>query len=589
MNRFRTILIAAYLLLSAGLSWGDQVSGTAKTVLEEPVDPMNTSLIKGYADQVGGNGNQFLAQYQQRYRSPQTLAGTVFEVVVQQPDGSVIKIGEGKTGADGSYSTDIPTQYQGALTDGKVSLVFYADTDRANVTRPVWAIGALSMSKIPESGEIPIGPGGGELIIGSNDTPYSRELAGSNHLMKTVDLLNAKVESAKSYMPENLRQTANLGKADIFYPSDEKIGLTIYNQVTSGSTLMTYNPLFGKKWIEVKGEDANNNLDEEKFDFFGHEYGHYVFSNLVGGDYAGYVANVENHDLGAITGNEKFATNESFAYFFAGVSQDLPQSIYKKDFMAQIKSEYVWNQRSGTPDGWGRTAADIKISQDRAKAKIKQQLDALELKVQSYENLTPAERNTIEGYLTEYLNEIYFGGQFSKDEALGKIMAVIASRKPKNVEEFMAGWKELYPADSNKLNAVMTRVDRKIFEDIKEYIRQKREWLDGLGPATTPPPVQASFIPGGLAVSPVNSNEFYVTDNSSGHLLTIIPGEFGGYSQIPLLYGLEQPGDVDIADGGRSLTMAEKSKVRKVFFGLTAVIKNVTGQPLTGAGVVLQG
>ena len=284
MRRFITILILAYLVLVTGVVWADPVTGKVKTVLEEKDKPLDNELKKSYANQVGGNGDQYLAQYQQRYRSPQTVSGAVFEVVVKQPDGSLLKISEGKTGADGSYATDIPAQYQSALADGKVSLVFYADTDRSNVTRPVWAIGALNMSKYEKSGEIPIGPGGGDLTIGSNDTAFSKEFAGSNHLMKTVDILNSKVEQAKTWMPESLRQKADLGKVDIFYPSDEKTWLSFdhqgknyRNKVTSGSTLMTYHPLTGKKWIEVKGEDANKVLDEEKFDFFGHEYGHYVF------------------------------------------------------------------------------------------------------------------------------------------------------------------------------------------------------------------------------------------------------------------------------------------------------------------------
>ena len=135
----------------------------------------------------------------------------------------------------------------------------------------------------------------------------------------------------------------------------------------------------------------------------------------------------------------------------------------------------------------------------------------------------------------------------------------------------------------------MTRVDKRIFEEIKDYIREKREWLDNLGDATVPQPVQASFIPGGLAVSPVNRNEFYVTDNSAGRLLAIVSNEFGSYRQIELLNGLDHPGDVDIADGGRSLVFTEQSKVRKVFFGLTGVITDGTGQPLTGASVVFRG
>jgi len=593
MNRLMTILISAYLVLAAVVSWADPVSGTVKTVLEETESAKNlaldNSLKKSYADQVGANGDQYLAQYQQRYRGLQTLSGTAFEVVVKQPDGSLLKISEGKTGTDGSYSTDIPSQYQSALADGKVSLVFYADTDRSNVTRPVWAIGALMQSKYEKSGEIAIGPGGGELTISSNDTPYSREFTGSNHLMKTVDKLNSKVDTAKAWMPENLRQSADLGKVDIFYPSDEKIGLSIMNKITSGTTAMTYHPLTGKRWIEVKGEDANKVLDEEKFDFFGHEYGHYVFAGLVGGDYASYSVDVEKHDLGAITGNEKFATNESFAYFFAGVSQELPQSLYKKDYIAFAKNEYIWNEKETSPAGWGATPADAKSNRDRAIGSMKRTLDELEAKVNSYENLTPADRNTIEGYFTEYLNEIYFGGQFNKDEALGKTMSVIAAKKPKNVDEFIAGWKEMFPGDAGKLDQVMINVDKKIFEEIRDYIRQKREWLDSLGVGTTAQPVPASFIPGGLAVSPVTASEFYVTDNSAGRLLAIIPGDFDGYRQIALLTALDRPGDVDISDGGRSLVLAEQSKVRKLFFGLTAVINDAAGQPLTGAGVVLQG
>jgi hypothetical protein len=589
MKRFLFALTAA---VACFLFWGahcwaeGDVSGNVTTSCDETDTPLTTSIIKTYADQVGGTGkgNSYLSQYRQRYRAPQTLSGATYEIVVKQTDGTSVKIGEGKTDVNGKYSVTVPDQYKGQLATGNISLVFYADTDSAAVTKPVWVIGAASLTQYAKSGEIPLGPNGGDLNIKRSDTPYTNEFTATNNLLKTVDSLKAKVETAKSYMPGDVQSTTNLGKADVFYPGDQKPGLSIGNLVFSGETLMGYNATNGKKWIEVKGGDATNILDEEKFDFFGHEYGHYVFSNLVGSDYSSYCANVQNHDLGAITGNERLATNESFAYFFAGLDQDLPQSLYKKNYMEQAKSEYMWNYRSSRPGLWG---SDPENAQKMAKNLIKKQLDELENKVNQYESLPPAEMNTVEGYFTEFLNEIYFGGYYPKDEALGKIMGVIAKKKPKNVDDFIAGWIDLY--GSSNIDTIRQKVSNRVFSEIRNYIQAKRDWLASLGENTpyTPPP--ASYIPGGMAVSPVDRHEIYVTDNTNGRLLMLIPGDFKSVRQITLMKGLNHPGDVDMAENGRALVVAEADKVRKLFFGLTATITDSSGAPLPGADVVING
>jgi hypothetical protein len=587
MKRFLFLVsISACFSLWSVTCVADQISGKVTTSCEETDPPMTTVVMKTYVDQVGGNGDNYVSQYKQRYRSPQTLSGAPFEIVVKRTDGTSIKIGEGKTDANGNYSANVPDNYKNQLASGNVSLVFYADTDSADVTKPVWVIGAASLTKYAKSGDISVGPDGGDLNIKRDDNPYSRDFTATNNLLKTVDNLKSKVDAAKTHMPSDLQTTANLGKADVFYPGDEKPGLSIDNLVFSGETLMGYNATNGKKWIEVKKDDATNILDEEKFDFFGHEYGHYVFSNLVGSDYSSYCANVQNHDLGAITGDQKLATNESFAYFFASVDQDVPQSLYKKNYMEQAKSEYMWNYRSSRPGLWG---SDPENAKGMAKSIIKKQLDDLEGKVNRYEGLSPAEMNTVEGYFTEFLNEIYFGGDFTKDEALGKTMAVIAKYKPKNVDEFLNGWRELYPEDIGRLDGIQARVTKRIFLDIREYIKAKREWLAGLGDntPTTPPP--ASYIPGGMAVSPIDRREIYVTDNTNGRLLMLIPGDFKGVRQTTLMKGLSKPGDVDMADSGRSLVIAESDKVRKVYFGLTATMTDSTGAPLSGADIVITG
>ena len=580
------ILILAALGLIPSVH-ADPLTGTVTTIYSSESDPRETAMMRDYADQIGASGDHYLTTYQQRYKSPQPLKNAVYEIVIKQSDGSLLKVGESRTDASGQYSVDVPQQYQADLANGKVALVFYADNDRADITKPVWAIGALSQSKYLKSGEMQLSGGGGNIEIQRDDTPYSHDFTAGNNVLTTLDIIKNKVESAKPYMPENVRNAPDTSKATVFYPGDEKIGLSIGNLVFTGETLMGYNATNGSKWIEVKSDDPLKIINEEKFDFFSHEYGHYIFSGLVGGDYASYAPAVAEHDMGAITKNDKFALNEGFAHFFAGVSQDLPQTLYRKDMLSFGSLEYDWNWRTQNPAKWGSDPANKK---SQLLQNMTATINRLEEKVNSYEGLTMAERNTIEGYFTQLLNEIYFGGEYGKDEALGKIMAVIAVKKPKSMDEFIAGWREMFPSDSDKLDRALTRMDKKVFQDIRDYIAKKRDLIKSLGEeGNVPAPVQASYVPGGLAVDPRDWKQVYVTDNTNGRLLWLTPGDFGVYRQLSIVQGLDTPGDVDMADFGRSLVISERSKLRKISFGLTAQITGSNGQPLSGADVVISG
>lgn len=102
----------------------------------------------------------------------------------------------------------------------------------------------------------------------------------------------------------------------------------------------------------------------------------------------------------------------------------------------------------------------------------------------------------------------------------------------------------------------------------------------------SPSSIPLSYVPGGLAVCPAG-NSLYVTDNTNGKVLMVNP-ESPDMRKVVLIEGLTMPGDIDIADKGRSMVYVSGGQVQKTFFGLTGYITDEQGMPLSGADIIFQ-
>lgn len=96
----------------------------------------------------------------------------------------------------------------------------------------------------------------------------------------------------------------------------------------------------------------------------------------------------------------------------------------------------------------------------------------------------------------------------------------------------------------------------------------------------------ATYFPGGMAASQY-CRLFYVTDNANGRVLMYNPFE-RQHRRITLIDGLTHPADIDIGDSGRSMVYVTNGAVQRKFFGITAFITDTSGNPLSGAKVVVQ-
>jgi hypothetical protein len=99
-------------------------------------------------------------------------------------------------------------------------------------------------------------------------------------------------------------------------------------------------------------------------------------------------------------------------------------------------------------------------------------------------------------------------------------------------------------------------------------------------------PSTVSYVPGGIAVCP-SGTSFYITDNTNGRVLMINPRDTQ-HRKIALVNGLMIPGDIDLADKGRSIVYVSGGQAQKVFFGLTGYVLDGQGIPLSGADVIVQ-
>lgn len=96
-------------------------------------------------------------------------------------------------------------------------------------------------------------------------------------------------------------------------------------------------------------------------------------------------------------------------------------------------------------------------------------------------------------------------------------------------------------------------------------------------------------MPGGLAPCPCSDGKkFVLTDNSHGRIVQIDVDAAFAYRTV-IAQGLEDAGDVDIAEEGRAFVYADDTTVVEHYFGLTAFVHDGAGVPLTGADVVVEG
>ncbi len=57
---------------------------------------------------------------------------------------------------------------------------------------------------------------------------------------------------------------------------------------------------------------------------------------------------------------------------------------------------------------------------------------------------------------------------------------------------------------------------------------------------------------------------------------------------LTLVKGLNQVGDVDLGDDGRSLVYVTNGGVQRTFFGFTAFVHDPQGSPMSGAKAVIE-
>jgi hypothetical protein len=103
------------------------------------------------------------------------------------------------------------------------------------------------------------------------------------------------------------------------------------------------------------------------------------------------------------------------------------------------------------------------------------------------------------------------------------------------------------------------------------------------------------FMPGGFAPCPCEASGsagdgplFIISDNTNGRLLQVSAEALQDTGrEAILLSGLDNPGDVDIAEGGRAFVYVDGGKVVEHYFGLTCLVHDGAGNPLAGAEVVI--
>lgn len=197
---------------------------------------------------------------------------------------------------------------------------------------------------------------------------------------------------------------------------------------------------------------------------------------------------------------------------------------------------------------------------------------------------------------TAYL-DTYLGLFTTRMEDMDETAAILENLDmlpPEKVEEFMAEVTEEVgslhapggPYYSNGL------FDRALAEKIKEwqagqsqqFVSATRSFHVVAAPAASPP---AAFVPGGFAASR-HAFLFYVSDNSNGRILLVNPLAYKKEAWLPILSGLDQPGDLDLDPDGRFLCYTRGGEVHRLYLGLSIRVFDRLGAPLAGARAVLQ-
>jgi len=98
----------------------------------------------------------------------------------------------------------------------------------------------------------------------------------------------------------------------------------------------------------------------------------------------------------------------------------------------------------------------------------------------------------------------------------------------------------------------------------------------------------SDYVPGGFAVCPW-SKVFYVTDNSIGRIMMIDTYQEEKHQRLPLIGGINSPGDIDLWSDGRGFVYTDGDRVKSKFFGFTVNLADSLDRPLSGAEVTVQG
>lgn len=596
------ILLASVIWMHAPVMADVVLHGKVKTNVPPPgtsVRETNTDAFrKAYAKLTGLSETQaqaFIENYNGEYTGDLALGGVTYEVRIKGTN----KVVSGTTTPAGNFIVTLPDEFGDAMSAGTVEISFtMTGPDHPNIYE--------SGQSYAQSDWVPVhSDNAGTITIDANSGPNGALIAEANNTYYHINKLTGILEDSSPYLSQDVKDAIS----DID---------TRYITLNANESLADIKSLFSSVNVNLAPDASVDVFNGGKFAHTYHEMGHVLLFELVGTDYSyQYVSDIGgNHELGGQLNYEGYATNESFAHWFAGVNLGIPVDVY---FLTD--SEYI-NQEN-LIDRYKETINNMIAKGDPG-------VDAR--KMQYYNNLSGpyAEQKTlvnnienglydlnrIEGYFTMVLNEIYFYSGLSKEEALARILTVMKNKEPNNADEFYDGWLELYPGDGAYVQGIKDGVTHRLIDKRKEILEERQEvisnFLDDMWPA--PPegqgtpcdtghvaegtncspepgdfpgpfysPDPLAFVPGGLAVCR-GGEQFFITDNSGGRILLIHPGE-GEHQSVTMLRGLEHPGDIDMSDNGGAVVYSSGGNVQKRFLGLTAYIEDGDGAPLSGAGV----
>jgi hypothetical protein len=499
------------------------------------------------------------------------------------------------TGWFGTFVTDYTDEnghFEFSLTADQVNrapqLVFYAEhQDGRKVQKPVrWPVFGFKPGGPHASFPKLLAPTGDtamEIVLDPLLEPINRGVAGGTLMLFLHDRFRAIIDSARPHISVNPPDAALGGPLAVPYNTPNLVYGIGYANDESDASGAYYS--YESPYLPYM---------DNGFNTFHHELGHVVLNNIlhtipyvrINWPYSG------DHTIGGQISSVPAAFNESWAHFIAGVGLDVPNGgVYHKQYYDWMISRSQIDALLYRPD------PKLKATQiaDKLKyyiRKMKKDTKGLRLAVDKYRG---GDLNQIEGYATEFFNEIYFSGLFDKPEALGKLMSAINLGWCTNIDCVLEWWLKKWPGDESKLAQIKLAVDENLYIDPLRIADEfdgevhalELELFGAVVPDTGSDfePAQ-SYIPGGFAVC-WDCLTFVVTDNTGGRILLITTdGSFPKY--VTLVDHLSRPGDVDIGTYGRSFTFADGGEVHTVHFGLTALVQDEYGKPVSGAEVVVE-